>query len=285
MRRVGTAGHEMQEEGHRGVNVVQHGQPVDGVVGHRRGEVPPGIVDVWIDRRGVVEEVGLPLAGVAADEAVEVLEPHAGGPLVEGPGLGRHPVGGVVVLAVPGRPVAVLEQNATDGRVVDADDAVVAGIARRLLRDDAEAHRVMVAPGNQRGPRRRTQRCRVEVGVAQAVGGDPVERRRRDDPSEGARRGEADVVGHDQENVRRVLRRHHPRRPIWRGLRCVQLDLTAEFLRRWRDIASVDRGCCVRRARHAVDLLCGARRRSHRRAGNQRQHYPGGGSHAVVSPE
>jgi hypothetical protein len=83
---------------------------VDGVVGHRRDQVPAArrLALEREDLRGVAEQVRLPLVGIAADEAVEVLEAHADGPLVEGPDLaggeGRH----VVVLAEPGGGVAVV---------------------------------------------------------------------------------------------------------------------------------------------------------------------------------
>ena len=148
----------------------------------------PGLPDIGIDRRGVAEQVRLPLAGVAADEAIEIFEAHAGRPLVERTGLARVPGRRVVVLAEPGRAVAVLQQDAADGRAVLADDAVVAGEAGRCLGDHAEADRVVVAAGDQRRARRRAQRGRVEVGVAQAVVGDAVERRRRDHAAEGGRR-------------------------------------------------------------------------------------------------
>ena len=113
-----------------------------------------------------------------------------------------------------------------------ADDAVVAGEARRLLRDHAEADRVVVAPGDQRRARRRAQRRRMELRVAQPRVGDAVERRRRDHAAEGARRAEADVVGHDQQHVGRALGRHHARRPLGLGLGGVEIDLAAELRRR-----------------------------------------------------
>ena len=85
MRRMGAAGHIVAEE-----RLVRHDrveliQPGDGSGGHCGGQVPARLADIGIDRCGVSEEVGLPLAGVAADEAVEILESHAGRPLVEGP--------------------------------------------------------------------------------------------------------------------------------------------------------------------------------------------------------
>ena len=54
------------------------------------------------------------LAGVAADEAIEVLEAHAVRSLVEGPGLGRLIEGRVVILAEPRGRVPVLLQDGAD---------------------------------------------------------------------------------------------------------------------------------------------------------------------------
>ena len=76
-------------ERHRGINVVQLLHPVNGVIGHGGGQVPAGIADVRIYSRSVAEQVWLPLAGVTADEAIEVLEAHADRPLIEWTGLTR----------------------------------------------------------------------------------------------------------------------------------------------------------------------------------------------------
>ena len=224
------------------IDVVQLVQPVDRVVRHRGGQVPAGMADIRVDRRGVAEQVRLPLAGVAADEAIEVFEAHAGRPLIERPGLARRPGRRVVVLAEPGRAVAVLQQDAADRGAVLADDAVVAGKARRRFGDHAEADRMVVAAGDQRRPGRRAQRGRVEIGVAQPVRGDAVQRRRRNHAAESGRRGEADVVGHDQQDIRRALRRHHARRPRRLGLGGVQFDLALERLRRRRQVPAIN-GC------------------------------------------
>ena len=64
--------------------------------------------------------------------------------------------------------IAVVLEDAADGRLVLGDDAVVAGEAGGLLGDHAEAGRVMVAAGDQRGARRRAERGGVELRVAQA---------------------------------------------------------------------------------------------------------------------
>ena len=106
------------------------------------------------------------------DEAVEVLEAHAGRPLVERPDLAGGEGRRVVILAEPGGGVAVVQQDPADGGLVLGDDAVVAGEAGGLLGDHAEAGRVVVAAGDERGPRRRAERGGVDVVVAQTVLGD-----------------------------------------------------------------------------------------------------------------
>ena len=48
-------------------------------------EVALGLAHIGIDRRGVAKEVRLPLAGVAADKAIEVLKPMPVGHCSNGP--------------------------------------------------------------------------------------------------------------------------------------------------------------------------------------------------------
>ena len=169
MRRVRGAGRVIDEERLARVDLVDAVQVVDGVVGHAGDQVPARLALERIDLGRVAEEVRLPLVGVAADEAVEILEAHAGRPLVERPDLAGREGRRVVVLAEPGGGVAVVLEDAADGGLVLGDDAVVAGEAGGLLRDHAEAGRVMVAPGDQRGARRRAERGGVNVVVAQPV--------------------------------------------------------------------------------------------------------------------
>jgi hypothetical protein len=186
-----------------------------------------------VDLRRVAEEVRPPLVGVAADETVEVVEAHARRPLGEGSDLAGLIGRRVVILAKPARGVAVVAQDTADRGVFRADDAVVAGEAGGLLGNHAEADRVMVAPGNQRGTRRRAERGGEHPVVAQPVGRDAVHGRCRDDAAESARHGESGIVGHDQQDIGRAFGRHHTRRPPGFGLQGVVLDDTAEG-RFWR---------------------------------------------------
>ena len=198
VRRVRAARHVVDEERLVGRQRVHAIHVVDGFVGHRRGQVPAGLALERVDLRRVAEEVRLPLVGVAADEAVEVLEAHADGPLVERACLAGLELRRVVVLAEPRGGIAVVLEDAADGGLVLGDDAVVAGKTGGLLGHHAETGRVMIAPGDQRRPRGRAQRRGMEVGVAQARLGDAVERRGRNDAAEGAGDAVARIVGHDQ---------------------------------------------------------------------------------------
>ena len=80
----------------------------DGIVGHRRFQVPAGIVSEGVNRRCVAEEVRFPLARVAAHEAVEIIEAHPVWPLIEWSGLARLEEGRVVVLTEPRSFIAVV---------------------------------------------------------------------------------------------------------------------------------------------------------------------------------
>src|SRR5271167_2370007 len=102
MRGMCAARHVVDEERFIRRDLFDFLHVLDGLVGHRRSQIPAGLTLKWIDGRRIAIEVWLPLAGVAADEAVEILEPHTIRPLVERPGLSRLIEGSVVILAEPG---------------------------------------------------------------------------------------------------------------------------------------------------------------------------------------
>ena len=204
MWRVRGAGRVLDEDRLAGVGLVDARDVVDRVVRHAGDEVPARLAVEGIDLGGVAEQIRLPLVGVAADKAVEILEAQAGRPLVEGPDLAGGKRRGVVVLAEPRRGIAVVEQDPPDGGLVLGDDAVVAREARRLLGDHPEAGRVMVSAGDERRSRRRAQRRGKHAIVAQTLVGDAVHSRRRDHPAESARHAEAGIVGDDEQDVGRA---------------------------------------------------------------------------------
>ena len=255
MRRVRGAGHVVAEERLARVNLVDPVHPIDGVVGHAGDEVPARLALEGIDLGRVAEQVRLPLVRVAADEPVEILEAHAGRPLVERPDRAGLEGRRVVVLAEPGGGEAIVQQDAADGRLVLGDDAVVAREAGGLLGDHAEASRVMIAAGDQRSARRRTERGGIDLGVAQPVLRDAIHGRRRDDTAVGAGHGEAGVVGHDEQDVGRALGRHDARRPPRFRLEGVVLDHAAEFRIGRRELFPVNGRGGAGRTRLAGGLL------------------------------
>ena len=204
--------------------------------------------------RGVAEQVRPPLVGVATDETVEVVEAHAGRPLGERPSLTGFIGRGVMVLAKPRRRVAVVAQDAANRCIVHADDAVVTGEAGGLLGDHPEAHRVVVAPSDQRRARRRAQRGREHPVVAQTVRRDAIHGRRRDHAAEGAWNGKAGVVGQDEQDVGCAFRRYDAWRPPLLGLQRVILDHAAEFWLGRGELCATDRGGGAGRAKNAGDL-------------------------------
>ena len=101
---VCAAGNVIAEERLARINLVDPIQVINGVVGHAGREVPTRLAREGVDLGRVAEQVGLPLVRVAADEPVEILEAHAGRPLVERPDLaGRE---GRCVVVLPNHEVA-----------------------------------------------------------------------------------------------------------------------------------------------------------------------------------
>src|SRR6516165_2699765 len=90
----------------------------DGLVRQVGGEVVAGLPDPGKNLRHVLEEVRGPLVGLASQEAIEVLEAHADGPLIEWASRAVLIAWRVVVLSEPGCRVAVLLQDRADRGVL-----------------------------------------------------------------------------------------------------------------------------------------------------------------------
>src|SRR5438270_10096996 len=143
----------------------------------------------------IAEKIGGPLVGFTAHEAVEIIEAHAAGPLVEGPGQAVEIGRGVMVFAEPRCSVAVLLQDLPDRGTVLLNDRIIAGVSRGLFRDDAKADRVVIAAGDERCACRRAERSGMELRVAQTRLREAIHRRSRDDAAKSARDAVALIVG------------------------------------------------------------------------------------------
>ena len=206
VRGVPGADGEPEEEGlvgRVGVGVLDE---VDGVVGQ------VGVEVVALLRRGrlahrvvVVGQVGVPLVGVATEEAVVALEAAAERPAVVGPG-GVALLGGVRC-HLPTAKVLYAGGAAgprTRSRARTPWCRCARG-AERHLGDGRQAERVVVAPGEEAAPGRRAQRGGVEVAEAEPPLGEAVEVGRLAEASEGGELAVADVVEDDDHHVGRAL--------------------------------------------------------------------------------
>ena len=111
----------------------------------------------------------IPLTRAAAEEPVEVVEAPADGPAVERSGRALLGVRRQVPLAERRGAVPVVAQDPRERDAVVGDERRIACEPGRELADRAEADRVAVAAGEQRGSRRRAERRDVEAVVADAL--------------------------------------------------------------------------------------------------------------------
>ena len=146
----------------------------------------------------------VPLVGLGAHEAVEVLETAAGGPLGERAHRARLPDRHLVALAELGRAVAVEPQDLGERGGVVGPDRVVPGGGGGDLGDAAHAHRMVIAARQQGLAGRRAQGGGVETVEPQAVGGQALGVGRVARAAEGARRPEPGIVDHHDHHVGRT---------------------------------------------------------------------------------
>ena len=212
VRRVRGARREVDEE-----RLIRHQRlllvdPVDRPVGHVLGEVVALLRRaVGFDRNRPVVKRRRVLVGLTPDEPVEILKPAARGPGVEGAHRACLPHRDLVALAElrSGVPVQLQHLRQRRGRI--GPHRAIPRRRRRDLRDPAHASRVMVTAGQQRLPRRSTQRGRMETVVPQAIASQPLGGRRTARTPERARRAEPGVVDQHDEHVGRARRWPHGR--------------------------------------------------------------------------
>ena len=171
VRGVGGPGREVHEErlvGHQRLLLVD---PGDRLVGQVLGEVVALLRRLRrLDRGDPVVEGRVPLVGLGADEAVEVLEAAAGRPLVERAHRARLPDRHLVALPELGGAVAVQLQDLGERRRSVGPDRVVARGGGGDLGDAAHPDRVVVAARQQRLAGRRAQGGGVEPVEPQPAG-------------------------------------------------------------------------------------------------------------------
>ena len=200
VRRMRRARREIHEERLVRRESLLELHPGDGLVGHVGHEVVARLVRGRDPGQAVVE-ARVPLVGLAADEAVELVEARAGRPAIGRPGGADLPRRRLVVLPEEARAVAVQPQHLRERRDLGRSRAGVAGKGRGDLGDAAHVVHVVVAAGEEGRPRGRAERRGVELVVAQAPARQLVRRRHAHGSAEGARHPEAHVV-HQHDDAR-----------------------------------------------------------------------------------
>ena len=176
--------------------------------------------DLHLDRLGSRIERRLPLVGLAADEAVEMIEALQSRPAVERSRDAGLPIRDIVVLAEERGAVAVLAEDFRAHRLALGNLPGVARKAAAQFGDDAGARRVVIATRQQGGARGRAKRSGVKPRVTQAFFGEPVEIRGRNLSAERAPLAEAEVVDEDEKDIGRAGRRLDERNFVRRGIPC-----------------------------------------------------------------
>ena len=212
VRGVRGPGRPVDEEGLVGHERLLLADPPDRAIGHVLGEVVALLGrPIGLDRHGVLVDGGRVLVGLAADEAVEVLEPVARRrPPIERAHRARLPDRDLVAFPEMRGGVAVELERLGERRHAAWPERVIARCGRGDLGDAAHADGMVVAPAEQRGAGRRAERRRVEPGVLEPVRRESLERRRVARSAECAGSAETDVVEQDDEDVRCA-----GRRPDW----------------------------------------------------------------------
>ncbi len=232
VRGVAGAGGEVQEERLGCVDRPQVGQELDRAIREIRGQVI-----AVLDRSGrpdavvVVIERGHELARLAPMKAVPAVEPARQWPGRSRRGHVRLVLGRQVPLADGVGGVASGPQDLRQVAVLAWRLAPVTRIANGQVGHPAHPAAVMVAAGQQAGPRGGAQRRGVEVREPDPARGQTVDHRRLDVRAVAAELGVADIIEHDQEHVRGAGRWCRLSGPPRLRVSPVRPDPPAEILR------------------------------------------------------
>ena len=219
VRRVaGTQRQPLQPRGTRCIGLLL-GQVADGLVDQVLAEVVAGLVRAGrVDGRVVAHQFGRVLVGLGVHEAVEAVEAAAQRPAVVGAARARLRQRRHVPLAQHRGAPAVRAQHLGDGAGLLGDLAAVARKAAVEVGQAAHAHRVVVAPAEQRRARGAAHRRGVKAREAQPLPRQPVDVRRGDGRSITAEIRETYVVEQDHQDVGRARRPLRRRGPGGRGV-------------------------------------------------------------------
>ncbi len=205
---VASAGGEVDEEGLVGILRAHAVDPADRLFGHRVGQVEVLVLGDT-DRRVVLGQEWIVLAGLAAEEPPEIVEAPGVGPQVERAGGPLLMVGRQVPLAETGRAVAIHLQHLRERRRGLGTGRAVSRERAGQLGTGAEAHRVVVAARDQGRARAGTERSHMKAVVPEAAVRQAGHVRCLDRATEGRWVAKAGIVDEHQQDVRCAAGRPH----------------------------------------------------------------------------
>ena len=233
MRRMVGAGAEPHVPGLRRIAGLLVANHADGLVGQVLREVIAILRAILlVNEVVIVHKVGIPLVGLAANEAIEAIEASLQRPLR--PVRARSDIlfGYVVVLSNPESAPSGILQDLPDGSALLRKAAVRAGESVGSFRDGGHAIEMVIASGQHRGPGRRTECRRMPLRIHQAIVGKFLQRGHVDPATEWRPGRLSRVVIQDEQNVGSSIRRlgGKVRRPVFFGITDIKLDDALERL-------------------------------------------------------
>ena len=193
------------------------------------------------DRVVVVDDLGVPLVRLGAEEAVEALEPATARPVASGRRDVHLVVGAEMPLADDVGVPAELAEDLGEHPVRGRDRAARVREADRGLGDARHAVARVVPAGQQARSRRGAERGRVPLGVPHAIRRRPGRCLACRSGRRSRHRGEADVVEHDVDDVRGAFGslRRFERCPVRFGIADVYVHDSVEL--RGHDVSGLFR--------------------------------------------
>ena len=223
----------IHEERPIGLERLVVAQPVDRILGQVLREVIALLGRLRRPHhRRVAHQMGLVLRSLTGQEAVEILESQSRGPVLEWAGRRGVFRRGVVPLAPRARAVPEILEHFGHQRTAARDTSGVTVPVVGQLGDLPVADLMVIAPGEQRRPRRRTHRGGVEPVVAHPLRADPVHRRGTHLTAERRRQPWAGVIDQNDHNIGRILMQ--PRRSDTLGIRGLLQSSPGDARRRCR---------------------------------------------------
>ena len=225
MRCVSRTGSKVHEERLLGGQRLLRSHPRDRLCRHIGREVVVLLLLGLAHRSRSMDNHRIPLVGLTADEAVELVKARSGWPAIEGTALANFPRWRLVVLA-PGRcGIAVHAKNFGHRSDALRPYSCVARKCGGDLHDRSGIVAVVVVPGEQRSPRGTAKGSGMKAVVLQTVVGEFLQIRHQARSTKGARMPKSDVVDQDHHDVGSSLGSFHV--PPWRSLRipCIELGI------------------------------------------------------------